>query len=79
VSDPTWGNHHSIFKKAGLTTKTYRYLSKDMGLDFDGMCADLQGAKEGDVFVFHTVQHSPMRCRADLVPCLPCSGLSCRG
>lgn len=27
-SDPTWGNHHAIFKKAGLTTFKYRYLTK---------------------------------------------------
>ncbi|KAJ1483282.1 pyridoxal phosphate-dependent transferase [Baffinella frigidus] len=59
VSDPTWGNHHAIFKKAGLNTKTYRYLTPNMGLDFAGMCADLEAAKEGDVFVFHTVAHNP--------------------
>jgi aspartate/tyrosine/aromatic aminotransferase len=28
VSDPTWTNHHNIFKKAGLEVKTYRYLTK---------------------------------------------------
>ena len=28
VSDPTWSNHHNIFKKAGLEVKTYRYLTK---------------------------------------------------
>ena len=28
VSDPTWGNHHQIFKKAGLQTHSYRYLTK---------------------------------------------------
>jgi hypothetical protein len=27
-SDPTWGNHHSIFGKAGLKTFKYRYLNK---------------------------------------------------
>ena len=28
VSDPTWGNHHAIFAKAGLKTHKYRYLTK---------------------------------------------------
>ena len=27
-SDPTWGNHHAIFAKAGLKTFKYRYLNK---------------------------------------------------
>mmetsp|Transcript_5431 Transcript_5431/g.10935 ORF Transcript_5431/g.10935 Transcript_5431/m.10935 type:complete len:418 (-) Transcript_5431:350-1603(-) len=58
-SDPTWGNHHAIFKKAGLVTKTYRYLTKTMGLDIDGMLADLEAAPEGSVFVLHTVAHNP--------------------
>jgi len=35
ISNPTWGNHHTIFQKAGLKTKTYRYLNPQMGLDFE--------------------------------------------
>jgi len=58
-SDPTWGNHHSIFGKAGLKTFKYRYLNKTMGLDLDGMLEDLGKAKEGSVFVLHTVAHNP--------------------
>ena len=27
-SDPTWGNHHAIFAKAGLKTFKYRYLNQ---------------------------------------------------
>jgi len=58
-SDPTWGNHHAIFKKAGLTTFKYRYLTKTMTLDIDGMLADLEAAPDGSVFVLHTVAHNP--------------------
>ena len=36
-SDPTWGNHHTIFQKSGLETKKYRYLTPQMTLDFEGM------------------------------------------
>lgn len=25
ISDPSWGNHHTIFQKAGLETTKYRY------------------------------------------------------
>lgn len=39
---PTWGNHNAIFKNAGVPIKQYRYINKQMGLDFDGMIADLK-------------------------------------
>ena len=58
-SNPTWGNHHAIFKKAGLPTTTYRYLAKDMTLDIDGMLEDLRAAPKGSTFVLHTVAHNP--------------------
>ncbi|EKX53618.1 hypothetical protein GUITHDRAFT_64004 [Guillardia theta CCMP2712] len=57
--DPSWGNHHTIFKKAGLQTKTYKYLSPDMSLDFDGMKSDVQAAPKGSIFIFHTIAHNP--------------------
>jgi len=59
VSDPTWSNHHNIFKKAGLEVKTYRYLTKTMSLDIDGLLADLRAAPENSTFVLHTVAHNP--------------------
>jgi len=59
ISDPSWGNHHTIFKKAGLQTKTYRYLTPAMGLDIDGLIEDLNAAPKGSVFVLHTVAHNP--------------------
>jgi len=59
VSDPTWTNHHNIFKKAGLEVKTYRYLTKTMSLDIDGLLADLKAAPQNSTFVLHTVAHNP--------------------
>jgi len=42
VSNPTWGNHNSIFAKAGLDVRPYRYFDKaTKGLDFKGMIEDL--------------------------------------
>jgi aspartate/tyrosine/aromatic aminotransferase len=58
-SDPTWGNHFTIFGKAGLETRKYRYLTKKMTLDIDGLLEDLKGAPEGATFVLHTVAHNP--------------------
>ncbi len=40
-------------------TKKYRYLSETMGLDIDGMLADLKAAPEGSTFILHTVAHNP--------------------
>jgi len=59
ISDPSWGNHHTIFQKCGMETAKYRYISKMMDLDIDGMLADLKAAPKGSVFVLHTIAHNP--------------------
>ena len=60
VSDPTWGNHTGIFKTAGLEVRTYRYFDKKtMGLDFNGMIADLRKATPGSCVLLHTCAHNP--------------------
>lgn len=60
VSDPTWGNHVSILKHVGLNTRVYRYFDAASGsLNFDGMQADLAGAKAGDVVLLHGCCHNP--------------------
>ena len=59
-SDPTWGNHFNIFGDAGLETKTYKYFDPDtIGLDFDGLVADLSAAPSGSVIVLHGCAHNP--------------------
>ena len=46
VSDPTWPNHLSILNYLGMTVRPYRYFdSETRAVDFDGMIADLAGAK----------------------------------
>ncbi len=40
VSDPTWENHHRVFKQAGLEVKTYPYL------DTRGHCFNMEAFKE---------------------------------
>lgn len=59
ISDPSWPNHVKIFQSAGLSTCTYRYYGADRGLDFAGMVADLQAAKQGSVVVLHACAHNP--------------------
>ena len=61
VSDPTWGNHQSIFNSAGVEVKSYPYYDpKTNGLRFDDMMATLKAeAKEGDVLLVHACCHNP--------------------
>ena len=61
VSDPTWGNHNSIFLKSGFTeARKYRYFDKaTCGFDFEGMIEDLKNAPEGAVIILHACAHNP--------------------
>ncbi|KAM0431882.1 hypothetical protein ACHAPT_005135 [Fusarium lateritium] len=60
VSNPTWANHHQIFKNVGLSVDTYPYFHKETkGLDFEGFKETLQSAPEGSVFVLHACAHNP--------------------
>jgi len=60
MSNPTWGNHKKVFMKAGLKQNQYRYWNPaKRNLDFEGMCADLEGAKPGDVLLLHMCAHNP--------------------
>ncbi len=59
-SNPTWGNHVSILKYMGVSHQAYRYFDAASGtVDFDGMIADLNGAKPGDVVLLHGCCHNP--------------------
>jgi len=60
ISDPTWGNHFAIFKKAGIETKTYPYFnSKTNGFDCDGMIKALKTAAPGSIVLLHACAHNP--------------------
>ncbi|KAJ2523150.1 Aspartate aminotransferase, cytoplasmic [Coemansia sp. RSA 2049] len=60
ISKPTWGNHRSIFQTAGHEVREYRYCNYEtLGLDIDGMVADLRAAPEGQIIVLHACAHNP--------------------
>lgn len=60
LSMPTWPNHPSIVKYLGVPMKEYRYFdAATRGVDFDGMMADLRGAKQGDLVLLHGCCHNP--------------------
>ncbi|KAJ3695535.1 hypothetical protein LUZ60_000912 [Juncus effusus] len=60
ISSPTWGNHKNIFNDAGVPWSEYRYYDpKTVGLDFDGMLADIKAAPEGSFILLHGCAHNP--------------------
>ena len=60
VSRPTWGNHNTIFERAGIQVKSYAYWKESTrGLDLEGMLADLAAAPAGSVVVLHACAHNP--------------------
>ena len=63
LSNPTWRNHHNIFRKVDLfndcaRVENYRYV-KDGKLDLDGMLEDIDCAPDRSLFVFHACAHNP--------------------
>jgi aspartate aminotransferase len=60
IPNPSWANHGAIFKDSGLEVEKYRYYDKKtIGLDFEGLIADLKAAPKGSVFLFHACAHNP--------------------
>ncbi|KAL9098992.1 MAG: hypothetical protein Q9163_005447 [Psora crenata] len=60
IPTPSWANHNAVFKDSGLEVVKYRYYNKDtIGLDFDGMIADLRDAPDGAIVLLHACAHNP--------------------
>jgi len=60
LSEPTWPNHPSIFKAAGIEVKTYPYLNEaKTGLDFEAMLQEVRYIPEGDMILLHGCCHNP--------------------
>ncbi|KAE8732571.1 Aspartate aminotransferase [Hibiscus syriacus] len=60
ISSPTWGNHKNIFNDAKVPWSEYRYYDpKTVGLDFEGMIADIKEAPEGSFILLHGCAHNP--------------------
>jgi len=61
ISNPTWGNHKKIIKKAGLDFDFYTYWNPEQrNLNLKGMLQDLKNkANKGDVVLLHGCAHNP--------------------
>lgn len=60
VSNPTWGNHNTLFANSGFEVRQYRYYKKETkGLDLEGMLEDLDNATPGSIVLLHVSAHNP--------------------
>ena len=60
ISNPSWGNHHVVFRTAGFELLEYRYYdAATHGLDFAGMLEDLGRLEPGTVVLLHACCHNP--------------------
>ncbi|CAM1509277.1 Fc.00g030160.m01.CDS01 [Cosmosporella sp. VM-42] len=60
IPNPSWANHKAVFSHAGLEVEQYSYYDKKtIGLDFEGMKADINAAPKGSIFLFHACAHNP--------------------
>ena len=60
VPKPTWPIHKTIAGLVGYDFKEYRYYDPTTkGLDFDGMKADIEAAKDHSLVMFHVCAHNP--------------------
>jgi aromatic-amino-acid transaminase len=60
ISNPSWGNHHVVFRAAGFELIDYRYYSStNHGVDFAGMLEDLAQLEPGTVVLLHACCHNP--------------------
>ncbi|XP_057742058.1 aspartate aminotransferase, mitochondrial-like isoform X1 [Arachis stenosperma] len=60
LPDPTWPNHHNIWRQAQIPVKTFHYYDPDTkGLDFDALINDIKNAPDSSFFLLHPCAHNP--------------------
>ncbi|KAJ5959251.1 uncharacterized protein N7479_006401 [Penicillium vulpinum] len=60
LPNPSWANHKAVFSDSGLEVAQYSYYNKEtIGLDFEGLIADIKAAPEGSIILLHACAHNP--------------------
>ncbi|EAU88611.2 aspartate aminotransferase [Coprinopsis cinerea okayama7 len=60
LSNPTWANHHAIFRNVGIEPVDYPYYNpQTISLDFDRLIDSLKEAPARSVFLLHACAHNP--------------------
>lgn len=58
--DPTWSNHHNIWRDAQIPGRTYHYYHPgSKSLDFAALIDDIKNAPESSFFLLHPSAHNP--------------------
>ncbi|CAD7935465.1 unnamed protein product [Amoebophrya sp. A25] len=59
-SDPTWGNHPTIFENAGMVAEKYPYWNAEKKcLRVKEWIAHIEAAEEGSLYLIHPCAHNP--------------------
>ncbi|MHC4862151.1 MAG: aromatic amino acid transaminase, partial [Planctomycetota bacterium] len=60
LSDPTWGNHRSVFAAAGLDVNTYPWpVTEETRLDFPALLTAIAEIPAGGLVLLHGCCHNP--------------------
>ncbi|XP_034913602.1 aspartate aminotransferase, mitochondrial isoform X3 [Populus alba] len=60
MTDPTWSNHHNIWRDALVPERTFHYYHPDSkGLNFSALMDDVKNAPDGSFFLLHPCAHNP--------------------
>ncbi|THV72209.1 aromatic-amino-acid aminotransferase, partial [Aureobasidium pullulans] len=63
ISDPTWMNHHGVFKSLGFNCLKYRYYDAETKtLAYESIIQTLESATSGSIVVLHACAHNPTGC-----------------
>ncbi|XP_027337275.1 aspartate aminotransferase, mitochondrial-like [Abrus precatorius] len=60
LPDPTWSNHHNIWRQAEIPVKTFHYYHPDTkSLDFAALINDIKKAPDCSFVLLHPCAHNP--------------------
>ena len=63
IPEPTWSNHHQIFKALGFECQSFPYYDyANKTLDFDSYISTLESAEPHSIFILHACAHNPTGC-----------------
>lgn len=60
LPNPTWGNHHALFKQAGFKVEEYPYWKNNTrGLDLEGLLKKFKEIPSKSIILLHACAHNP--------------------
>ncbi|KAG9679104.1 aromatic-amino-acid aminotransferase, partial [Aureobasidium melanogenum] len=63
IPEPTWSNHHQVFKSFGFECESFPYYDYEhKTIDLGSYLSVLNSAEEGSIFIVHACAHNPTGC-----------------